>query len=66
MLLANIFDGAAFFAAGAVICFVLLWWRERNLQRAKSLETQALLEAKARSKTSRQSRIFKSFISLGA
>jgi ribonuclease Y len=44
MFLANIFDGAACFAAGAAISFALLWWREHNLQRAKSLETQALLD----------------------
>jgi ribonuclease Y len=44
MFLANIFEGAAFFAAGAVLCLALLWWRERNLQRAKSLETRALLD----------------------
>jgi ribonucrease Y len=48
ILVVNIFEGAAFFAVGAVICFALLWWRERNLQRAKLLETQALLD-KARS-----------------
>jgi ribonucrease Y len=48
ILLANIFEGAALFAAGAVICFFLLWWRERNFQKAKSLESQALLD-KARS-----------------
>jgi ribonuclease Y len=44
MLLANIFEDAALFAAGAVICFLLLWWRERNLHTAKSLEIQALLD----------------------
>jgi ribonuclease Y len=44
MLLANILEGAALFATGAVICFLLLWWRERNLQKAKSLESQALLD----------------------
>src|SRR5690349_10102185 len=43
MLLANILEGAAFFAAGAAICFALLWWRERNLQKAKSLEADSLL-----------------------
>ena len=48
ILLANIFDGVALFVTGAVICFVLLWWRERNLRAAKSLEKQALLD-KARS-----------------
>jgi len=44
ILLANILEGAAFFTAGAVICFALLWWRERSLHKAKSLESQALLD----------------------
>jgi ribonucrease Y len=44
ILLANIFEGAALFSAGAVICFLLLWWRERSLQKAKLLESQALLD----------------------
>jgi ribonuclease Y len=44
MSLANILEGAVLFAAGALICFALLWWRERNLQKAKSLEIQALLD----------------------
>ena len=44
MSLANIFAGTALFAAGAVVCFLLLRWRERNLQAARTLETQALLE----------------------
>ncbi len=44
ILLANIFEDGALFAAGAAICFTLLWWRERNLQRARALETQALLD----------------------
>ncbi|HEY2081227.1 MAG TPA: Rnase Y domain-containing protein, partial [Verrucomicrobiae bacterium] len=42
--MANILEGAVLFAAGALICFALLWWRERNLQKAKSLEIQALLD----------------------
>src|SRR5258708_5315459 len=42
MMLANILESAALFAAGAVICFLLLWWRERNLHTAKSPERQAL------------------------
>ncbi len=46
--LANIFDGAVGCAAGAVICFALLWWRERSLNRARTLEAQVLLD-KARS-----------------
>ena len=44
ILLANIFEDGALFAAGVAICFTLLWWRERNLQRARALETQALLD----------------------
>ena len=44
MSLANILEGAALFAAGAVVCFLLLWRRERNLQKTKSLEIQALLD----------------------
>ncbi len=46
--LANTYDGAAGFAVGAVLCFVLLWWRERSLNRARTLEAQALVD-KARS-----------------
>lgn len=44
MFVANIFEGAALFVAGAVVCFALLWWRERNLRKAKLIETQALLD----------------------
>lgn len=42
--LANILEAAALFASGAVICFMLLWWRERNLKQAKSLEFQSILD----------------------
>ncbi len=48
ILLANILEGAVLFGGGAAICFMLLWWRERNLQKARSLQNEALLE-KARS-----------------
>jgi ribonuclease Y len=48
MFLANILEGAALFFAGATICFILLWWRERNFRQAKSLEIQSILD-KARS-----------------
>lgn len=44
IFLANILDGAAFFAAGAVLCFLLLWWRERTASKARALETQALID----------------------
>ena len=47
MLLANILEGAALAAAGASVCFLLLWWRDRNLRKSRALETEALL-AKAR------------------
>lgn len=44
MFMANILEGGALFAAGGAICFVLLWWRERNLRKAKLIETQAILD----------------------
>jgi ribonuclease Y len=50
ILLANISEGIAFFAVGAVLAFLLLWWRERNLRQAKALEIQALLD-KARAES---------------
>jgi ribonuclease Y len=48
ILLANIFESAVPAAAVAVTLFALFWWWERKLQRAKSLEQQAILD-KARS-----------------
>lgn len=44
----NILEGAAFAFAGGLICFVLMWWKDRNLQEARRVEAEALL-AKARS-----------------
>lgn len=46
--LVNILEGGAFATAGGVLCFLLLWWKERSLKEAKKLEADALL-AKARS-----------------
>lgn len=46
--LLNILEGGAFATAGGVLCFLLLWWRERNLKEAKKMEGDALL-AQARS-----------------
>src|ERR1043165_2411215 len=43
-----IFEGAVLFAAGAASCYLLLWWKDRNLKKVKTLEAEALL-AKARS-----------------
>lgn len=48
ILLANIFAGALWFAAGVAVCFILLLWRESNLKKARHLETQSFLD-KARS-----------------
>src|SRR3989442_2918370 len=42
--LGNIFQGALLVAAGAALCYLLLWWKERSLKKAKSLETQTLIE----------------------
>ncbi len=44
ILLANIVEGAAFFAAGAVVSLALLWWRQRTFGKARALEAEALLE----------------------
>jgi ribonuclease Y len=44
IFMANILEGAAFFAAGAAVCFAMLWWRDRNLQRTLTLEANALLD----------------------
>jgi len=41
--LANIIEGAGFLVAGALISFALVWWKDRNLKRAKALEAEALI-----------------------
>jgi ribonuclease Y len=46
--LINILEGGALATAGGVLCYLLLWWRDRNLREAKRLEGKALL-AKAQS-----------------
>jgi ribonucrease Y len=52
IFLANIFEGAALFAGGAAVCFVLLWWRDRSSKNARTLEAQALLnQARAEADT---------------
>jgi ribonuclease Y len=43
----NILKGAVLFAAGAVLCYLLLWWKDRNLRKASLVEADTLL-AKAR------------------
>jgi ribonuclease Y len=47
-LLVNIFEHAALVAVGASLCYLLLWWKGRNLQKLRTLEGEALL-GKARS-----------------
>src|SRR5436309_2467434 len=42
--LGNILEGAVLLAAGAVLCYLLLWWKERSLKKAKALETETLQE----------------------
>src|ERR1041385_959395 len=42
-LLVNILEQAALVAVGAVLCYLLLWWKGRNLKKLKSLEAEALL-----------------------
>jgi len=42
--LGNILEGAFLLAAGAALCYLLLWWKERSLKKAKALETETSLE----------------------
>jgi ribonucrease Y len=39
----NILGNAVLVAAGAGLCYLLLWWRDRNLRRVKALEAEAML-----------------------
>src|SRR5438105_2695825 len=39
----NIFQGALLLVAGAVLCYLLLWWRDHNLKKAKNLEAETFL-----------------------
>src|SRR5262245_1656805 len=41
--LANIVESACWLAAGATLCFLLVWWKDRNLKRARALEADVLL-----------------------
>ena len=41
--LLNIFQGALFLVAGAVLCYLLLWWKDHNLKKVKTLEAEAFL-----------------------
>src|SRR6266404_4669664 len=42
-LLVNIVEQAALVGVGAGLCYLLLWWKGRNLKRVKTLEAEALL-----------------------
>lgn len=46
--LANIVQHALPLAVGAALCYLFLWWKERNLRRLKALENETLM-ANARS-----------------
>lgn len=50
--MANIVDGAVWFAAGAGLCFLLLWWRDYSLRKARALEVESVLD-KARAEAAR-------------
>jgi ribonuclease Y len=43
ILSANIVEGAGLLLGGALACYLLLWWKERNLKRGRALETEALI-----------------------
>jgi len=40
----NILEGAVLVAAGALLCYFLIWWKDRNVKQAKSLEAQTVLD----------------------
>src|ERR1043166_4519863 len=40
----NIFAGGILLVAGAVLSYLLLWWKGYSLKKVKSLEAQAMLE----------------------
>ncbi len=43
--LANIFaEGAGFAVAGALLCFLWMWWKDRNLKKSQSLAAQSILD----------------------
>jgi ribonuclease Y len=42
--LGNILEGAILLAAGAVLCYLLLWWKERSLKKARTMQTETSLE----------------------
>jgi ribonuclease Y len=45
ILLANIAaEGAGFFLAGALLCYLVLWWKERSAGKSQSLAARSLLE----------------------
>jgi len=44
----NILEGALLLAAGAALCYLLLWWKDRSIKRAGAMEADAML-TKARS-----------------
>src|SRR5438132_12226919 len=46
-LVVNMFEQAALVAVGALLCYLLLWWKGRNLKKVENLEAEALV-AKAR------------------
>jgi ribonuclease Y len=41
--LANIVQDGVLATAGGALCYLLLWWKDRNLKEAKRLEVEALL-----------------------
>jgi ribonuclease Y len=53
--LGYILEGAVLMAAGAALCYLLLWWRDRNFKKVKTLEIEAALE-KARNEAEMISR----------
>src|ERR1044071_8312977 len=39
----NILEGALLLAGGAVLCYLLLWWKDRSIKRARAMEAEVML-----------------------
>src|SRR5436190_12504421 len=40
----DILEGAILLAAGALLAYLLLWWKDRNARRARTLEAQSVID----------------------
>src|SRR5438445_7743623 len=57
ILLANILTDGALFIGGATVCYLLLWWKDRNIRKAQSVEVQSVVEEALRDASNLSRRI---------